>query len=361
MLSSAESAQAPALRVGLASFGMVSRVFHGPLISATPGLQLTAIASSSAQKVQQAYPRVHHHRHAQALIEDPQIDVVVVTTPNDTHVPLALAAIEHGKHVVVEKPISLDAQEAADLVAAAQGADVVVAAFHNRRWDGDLLTLAEVLRSGQIGRAVTLHSHFDRYQPQVRNRWREVPGPGAGLLADLGPHLVDQALLLFGPPEWVWGDVAQVREGAAVDDYAHVVLGYPGGLRVILHMSALTAAAPPRFTLHGTQGSVLISGLDPQEDQLGQGLLPGRPGYGLGAAEGQLVSATGTSQSIPRRAGEYQRFYERLRDAIHGTGPNPVPIEEAANVMQVLDIARAAPTPQALRLPYPQACPPRAC
>ena len=341
---SARSGDRP-VRAGLASFGMVSRVFHGPLITATPGIDLVAIASSSEQKVHAAYPEVRHHPDPAALIADPDVDLVIVTTPNDTHVPLAEAALAAGKHVVVEKPVALDAAQTERLVAAAAGArekGLVTSVFHNRRWDGDFLTILDAIDRGLVGRPVSLESRFDRFRPEPRQRWREVPGPGSGLWADLGPHLVDQALVLFGRPEWVSADIATVRDGAQVDDDAHVVLGYDR-LRVVLGASTLAARPGPRFVLHGTTGTLVIEGLDPQEPQLADGHLPGQEGYGLGASDATLTTAEGTS-TIPRLRGGYLDFYTRLRDAILGLDDAPVTVEEALVVMQVIDAARLSST-----------------
>ena len=338
------------LRVGLASFGMVSRVFHAPLVRTAVGFELAAIVSSDAAKVRAAHPDVRHLPDVDALLADAGIDVVVVTTPNDTHVPIALAALAAGKHVVVEKPIGLDHAEAvrlADAADEAAGRGLVATAFHNRRWDGDFLTVQDVLASGRVGRPVTLHSHFDRFRPAPRDRWRENGGPGSGLWLDLGPHLVDQARVLFGDPEWVQADIATIRDGARANDYADVTLAFPGGVRAILHASTLAAATPPRLVLHGTGGSVVVEGLDPQESQLGSGLAPGDAGYGIAeGAQAQVLLTDGTTATrTPRRAGEYPQFYARLHAAITRGEAPPVSMRDAAEVMRILDAAiRSAET-----------------
>ncbi|GAB47342.1 oxidoreductase [Mobilicoccus pelagius] len=338
------------LRVGLASFGMVSRVFHAPLVRAADGFELAAIVSSDAGKVRAAHPDVRHLPDVDALLGDPDIDVVVVTTPNDTHVPLTLAAVEAGKHVVVEKPVGLDHAEALRLADAANDAaerGLVVTAFHNRRWDGDFLSVQDALADGRPGRPVTLHSHFDRFRPEPRDRWRENGGPGSGLWLDLGPHLVDQARVLFGAPEWVQADIATIRDGARANDYADVTLAFPGGVRAILHATTLAAATPPRLVLHGTGGSLVVEGLDPQEAQLGSGIVPTDRGYGLaeGAQSAVLLTDGTTPTTIPRRAGEYPQFYARLHAAITRGEAPPVSMRDAAEVMRIIEAAiRSAET-----------------
>jgi scyllo-inositol 2-dehydrogenase (NADP+) len=326
------------LRVGVAAFGMAAQVFHVPVLGTVPDLALQAVASRRPDAVRIALPDVRIHPEPVSLCQDPDLDIVVIPTPNHTHAPLAEAALRAGKHVVVDKPFALDTSEAGRLVSLARDTGRVLSVFHNRRWDGDFLTLRDVIRTGRVGRPVQLESHFDRFRPAVRDRWREQPGPGAGIWYDLGPHLIDQALQLFGLPRTVSADLAALRDSGTVDDYAHVVLGYDR-LRVVLHATMLAAAEPPRFVLHGTAGSFVIHGLDPQEEALKAGKRPGESGWGLGAPDGILVKPEG-EQSVPRQPGDYRRFYESLRDAIRERREPPVTPEEAVAVMRVMDAAR---------------------
>lgn len=328
------------IRVGLAAFGMVSRVFHAPLIRATPGLELAAVATSRPDEVGLQVPGARLLPDPEALIADPDIDLVVVTTPNDSHVRLACAALDVGKHVVVEKPVALDADEAENLATAAAQArsrGLQASVFHNRRWDGDFLTVLDAMDRGLVGRPVAFESRFDRFRPQVRDRWREKAGPGSGIWIDLGPHLVDQALQLFGRPAWVWADIAIVRDEAEADDDFHVVLGYDR-LRVILGGTTLAGRPGPRFVLDGTEGTLVLEGLDPQEPQLAAGTMPGDEGYGLGAADGTFTGADGESV-VPRLRGGYEDFYARMRDAILGTDDVPVTVNDAVAVMRIIDAA----------------------
>lgn len=326
------------LRVGIAAFGMATQVFHAPLVRAAEGLELVAVASSRPEAVRVALPGVRVHLDAAALCADPGLDLIVVPTPNDTHAPIAEAALRAGKHVVVDKPFTLDAPQAERLFAIARECGRVITVFQNRRWDGDFLTLAQVVRSGRVGRPVQLDSHFDRFRPVVPQRWRDAAGPGSGIWYDLGPHLADQALQLFGPPRWIDADLAALRDGAQSDDYAHVVLGYDG-LRVNLHATTLAAAQTPRFVLHGTAGSFVIWGLDPQEAALKTGATPGAAAWGEGAPDGLLTTADG-EERVPRLPGAYQTFYAMVRDACLGRGAPPVTPDEALGLMRLLDAGR---------------------
>ncbi|MDO5629721.1 MAG: Gfo/Idh/MocA family oxidoreductase [Mobilicoccus sp.] len=323
------------LRVGLAAFGVISRSLHAPAIAGTPGLELAAVATSRSTEVAPQVPGVRLHDSPVRLLADDEVDVVVITTPNDTHVPLALAAIEAGKHVILEKPVALNADEGERLLAAAEQAQaegLVVSAFHNRRWDGDLATLRRVLDEGLVGRPVTLESRWDRFRPIVQQRWRESGAPGGGVWADLGTHLVDQALVLFGEPEWVWGDLRATRDGALIDDEAHVVLGY-GDLRVSIVVSSLSGLATPRFVLRGTRGSVLIDG-DVAELPRGVG-----DEAGTEAVRAVFADADGP-RDIRREPSRPAAFYAAFRDAVLGGGEVPVPISDAVAGLRILDAAR---------------------
>jgi predicted dehydrogenase len=244
----------PALRVGLIGYGYAGKTFHAPLIAAVPGLQLAAVASRDAAKVHADWPGTEVLADPQALLQRANLDLVVIATPNDSHYPLARAALAAGRHVVVDKPFTLTLAEARELQALAAQRGRLLSVFHNRRWDGDFLTLRALLAAGTLGRVVHLESRFDRFRPQVRQRWRESAQAGAGLWCDLGPHLLDQALQVFGPPRGIVLDQAALRDGAQADDWFLAQLRYDG-LRVTLHASALAAAPGPRFTVHGTHGS----------------------------------------------------------------------------------------------------------
>lgn len=338
----------PLLRVGLVGYGFAGRTFHAPVLSAVPGLQLAAVASSQPGQVQADWPGVPVEPDAQALLRRSDIDLVVIAAPNAQHHPLARDALKAGKHVVVDKPFTLDAAQARDLAGLAEQHQRVLSVYQNRRYDADFLTLRDLLASGQLGRPVYFESHFDRFRPEVRDRWREQAVPGAGLWGDLGSHLLDQALQLFGKPDTLQVDLAALRDAAAVEDYFHAVLRYDTGphapLRVVLHATTLAAHAAPRYLVHGTRGSYVKQGVDPQEDALRAGLRPGAAGWGADPVAGDLrVLAVGDwmkDSSVPNRAGNYGDYYAAVRDAIHGTGPNPVPPAQAVELMTLLDLGR---------------------
>ncbi|MBW8861559.1 MAG: Gfo/Idh/MocA family oxidoreductase, partial [Acidobacteria bacterium] len=232
-----------AIRVALIGYGRAGQTFHTPLIRSTPGLDLAVVVSSRPARVHADLPQVIVTATPAAVWTDTSVDMVVIATPTATHGELAAAALEAGKHVVVDKPLAPSLDAARRLGALALRTQRVLATFQNRRWDGDFLALEAIVRSGALGEITHVESHFDRFRPAVRDRWRERPGPGSGVWNDLGPHLADQALRLFGLPDSVSGSLAAHRPGARTDDWAHVVLGY-GRRAVLLHASMLAAAGP---------------------------------------------------------------------------------------------------------------------
>jgi len=279
-----------------------------------------------------------------ALVARGDIDLVVVPTPNDTHFPIARDALLAGKHVVVDKPFTLTQDEAKQLAALATKRRRVLSVFHNRRWDGDFLTLREVIAGGRLGRITHFESHFDRFRPIVRGRWREQASPGSGLWLDLGSHLVDQAVQLFGMPQAVQLDLATQRDGAVTNDAFHAVLRHGHGLRVVLHASALAAAPGARFAVHGTGGSWVKTGLDPQEDTLKAGQRPdGVSRWELPPENATFTLPDDRSPDLVRasphavKPGRYTDYYAGVRDAILGKGPIPVTAEEATAVMGLLE------------------------
>jgi len=346
------------LRAGLVGYGFAGQTFHAPVLSAVPGLELAAVASSQPHKVHAEWPGVAVVPDAAALAAREDIDLVVVATPNAQHYPVAKVALEAGKHVVVDKPFTLDVAEARELELLARRNNRVLAVYQNRRFDADYLTLKDLLATGELGRPVYLESHFDRFRPEVRDRWREQKVPGAGLWVDLGAHLVDQAVQLFGTPDTLQLDTAALRDGAQVEDYFHAVLRYESGphapLRVVLHATTLAAHAAPRYIVHGTRGSYVKHGVDPQEDALRAGQRPPVAGWGADSLDGELTvyGSDGVPQTraLPTRAGNYVDYYAAVRDAILGNGPNPVPPAEAVALMELLDLgARSAAECKALR------------
>ncbi len=328
------------LQVGIIGYGFASATFHAPLIAATHGLTLSGVTSSNAQRVWQTLPGMKVARTPGQLLADAAIDLVVIATPNDSHYPLAMAALEAGKHVVIDKPFTLDVAQARHLIALAEQHGRQLSVFHNRRWDSDFLTVASLIASGQLGELRHVESHFDRYRPQVQDRWRESAVQGGGLWYDLGIHLADQALQLFGKPSALWLDLQRQRNGAMADDWFHAVLHYDS-LRVILHASALTASPAPRFVLHGTAGSFVKYGLDTQEAALKRGERPGAAGWGDDPLHGivslgrddQITSAC--HRTLP---GDYTVYYAAMRDAILLGTPPPVTAASACDAMEIIEL-----------------------
>jgi len=329
------------LRTLLVGYGYAGKTFHAPLLRATPGLTLTHVASSQAAQVKQALGMdITVVADYSAAVQLAEIDLVVIASPNDSHAPLAELALRAGKHVVVDKPFALSYQEATALTALATEQKLLLSVFHNRRFDADFLSLQHLLNSGQLGQVAHLESRFDRFRPQVRQRWREQAGPGAGLWFDLGPHLLDQSLVLFGLPHSITASLKTVRPDATATDWFSVLLDY-GHFSVTLGASMLAAAPSPRFTLQAQHGNWQKFGLDIQEDQLKQGLTPADAGWGVEPQPGLLYlheQVTPYSTAV----GCYQHYYAAIVAAINGKGPNPVTPQQACNVMQLLELAEQA-------------------
>lgn len=328
------------IRTGVIGYGLGGMAFHAPLVDAVPELELAAIATSRADEVRARYPAMLV-TDAAAMIADPSIELVAISTPNDSHFPLAKAALEAGKHVVIDKPLANSVADGEALMALAEERGLVLAAFHNRRWDGDFLTVQKLLESGRLGDVMLAELRWDRYRPEVTQLWRDVPDVGSGMLADLGPHLIDQALMLFGMPEALSADIAVQRVNARTDDYFELTLHY-GKRRVILCASRLIAASRPRFALHGTQGGFVKYGLDPQEPAMRAGRSANDADYGVEdpAQHGVLTLADGTREVIPSERGDYRRFYSGVGQAIASGGPPPVTAADAVLGLRIIELAR---------------------
>ena len=328
------------IRVGLIGYGYASKTFHAPLVSGTPGMTLAAVSSSDETKVLADWPAVKVVTAPQALFSDPDIDLVVIPTPNDTHFPLAKAALEAGKHVVVDKPFTVTLSQARELDALAKSLGRLLSVFHNRRWDSDFLTVKRLLSEGTLGEILFFESHFDRFRPQVRNRWREQAGPGSGIWYDLAPHLLDQAVNLFGLPVSMTIDLAQLRPGAQTTDYFHAVLSYPQR-RIVLHGTMVAAAESARYIIHGTRGSYVKFGLDPQEDRLKNGERLPQEDWGYDMRDGVVTRVEGeelVEETLLTIPGNYPAYYAAIRDALNGTGENPVPASQAIQIMELIEL-----------------------
>jgi scyllo-inositol 2-dehydrogenase (NADP+) len=329
--------------VGLIGYGLGGSAFHAPLVQAEPGLRLHAVASSRAEQVRRDHPGVRVVASAAELLEDPAVELVVVAAPNAVHHELAAAALRAGRHVVVDKPFTLTTAEADELIELAEAGDRRLSVFHNRRWDGDFLTIRRCVGAGLLGEVSSFSSRYDRFRPTPKGGWKEAAVPGSGILYDLGAHLIDQALVLFGPPETVSADLCVQRPGVEALDWFHLVLGY-GRLRVLLRAGMEVRDPGPRFEVHGDLGSFVKWGLDPQEEAMRAGGRPGDPGWGSEPPDrhGTLTTEVAGLELRGRLAtapGAYQAFYAAMARAVAGQGPVPVAPEEARATIAVIEHA----------------------
>lgn len=329
------------IRTALLAYGMSGRVFHAPLLAAHPAFMLQGLWQRRSLEPPAGLAGLSVYAHLEALLADPAVELVVVNTPEPTHYPYAQAALEAGKHVLVEKAFTLSTAEAASLVALAARQQRVLGVFHNRRWDSDFLTLRQVLASGRLGTLRHYQARYDRWRPQPSASWKDQPGPGASVLYNLGSHLIDQALLLFGMPEAVFASLRQERGSAQTPDAFDLTLFYEG-MEASLHASYLVAAPLPRYFLRGEAGSFVKYGSDPQEAALARGEQPG-PGWGI-EPQGQwglfYAAPHAAPLPVPSLPGNYPALYTALASAIREGKGEHVRGEDGLRVMQVIEAAQ---------------------
>jgi len=327
------------LNIGLVGFGFAGRVFHAPVIRAVAGLRLTTIVQRHGTP-DPLYADVEFVRSVDELLKRP-IDLVVVATPNTSHHPIAKQCLLAGRHVVVDKPFTTTLAEAEDLVETAARQQRIVTVYQDRRYTGDFVTVLKVVTEGSIGSVVTFESHFDRFRPERKpNAWREEELPGSGVWFDIGPHLFDQALLLFGVPDAIGADIRVDREGSVVDDAFDVTLHY-ANVRALLRASMLAQPVGPTWIVHGTKGTFIKYGMDPQEAALKEGRTPAEPEWDTEPAElhGKLVTPEGT-RVVPTLRSSFAHYYENVRDAVLGKAKLAVTPEWSLDVMRGLIVAR---------------------
>lgn len=340
------------LRAGIIGYGLAGAIFHAPLIASTPGMRVAAIVTGDAARQARArrdFPSAAIHATAQELLAEPSaLDLVVVAAPNRAHVSLGLAALDAGLPIVVDKPLAPSVAAGEALIAAAERAGKLLTVFQNRRWDNDFLTARQLIAADLLGPVVRFESRYERFRPAPKpGAWRERPDAeeAGGLLFDLGAHLIDQALLLFGPPVSVYAEVDARRPAALVDDDVFLALRFASGQTAHLWMSALPRLLGPRLRVVGLRGVYEKHGMDPQEDALSRGERPGGAGWGHEPHEGwgQLatemggVAFDGRVETLP---GSYEAFYAALRDALTNGGPPPVDPRDALAVLRVIAAAR---------------------
>ena len=332
------------IKTALCSFGMSGWVFHAPFIKAHPGFTLHGVWERTKQLSKEKYPEVIIYRSLEELLADEEVELVIVNTPNYTHYEYTKKALLANKNVVVEKPFTTTSEEAGELIELAKQKGKLITVFHNRRFDSDFKTVQKVVRNGVLGDIVDVEIHFDRFKEELSPKvHKEVPGEATGSLYDLGSHLIDQALQLFGKPLSIFADVRIVRPISKVDDYFEVVLYYPN-LRVKLKSSYLVREALPAFILHGSLGSFIKSRADIQEASLQAGKIPGTPDWGKepDTEEGLLhtvINGKVVRERIPTLQGNYLNYFEGVYNALRNQTPGPVPVEDAMEVVKIIELA----------------------
>lgn len=327
----------------LIGYGLSGKCFHAPFLAANSGFRLAKIVTRSGRGASEDYPAAEIAADFSAVISDSSIDLVIVTTPNDSHVEIASAALDAGKHVVVEKPIAIHSDEAETLISLARKRGRILTVFQNRRWDGDFLTVRKIVEDRLLGSLVRYTARYDRFKARVGDGWRESGKPGSGMLYDLGSHLIDQALSLFGFPQSVEAELGVEREGAKAVDRFDLVLHYPSHIAA-LGCGMMVKEPGPHFLLEGGRGTFVKHGMDPQEDILRSGGKPGGPGWGAEpeARWGELDARLGALRvrgKIVTLPGDYGRFYANVHDAITAGAPLAVNPEEARDTLRVIELA----------------------
>ncbi len=333
----------PDLGIGMVGYGLAGRLFHAPFIDAVNGLRIRAVATANPDRRTQAlrdHPDAEIVGSVDALLERPDVDIVVVVTPNRSHAAIGIQALAAGRDVVVDKPIAMSVPEAEELLDAADRAGRVLSVYQNRRWDGDFQTVRSLIDGGALGKIDSLEARFERWSP-VGAEWRELAEEAGGPHRDLGAHLVDQSLVLFGAATRVFAQMASRRPGSRVEDSVFVAMDHASGVRSRLWTSLIASRTGPRLRVRGLAGEYVKEDLDPQEQQLLDGLRPTDPGFGEEPAErwGSIVASDGTRTVIPTMRGDYRGYYEQLRDAVRGVGERPVDPVDSVRALRVLEAA----------------------
>ncbi|MGW6917972.1 Gfo/Idh/MocA family protein [Kitasatospora sp. NPDC054939] len=336
----------PPIRVGVVGYGLAGAAFHAPLIATTPGLRLDAVVTADPgrrEQLRKEHPQARAVDTAEQLIAEPEaLDLLVIASSNRSHVPLARAALEAGLPVVVDKPVAGTAAEAIALIKLAEARGLMLTVFQNRRWDADFLTVQRLIADGTLGRVHRFESRFERWWPEPTGRWQESADPldVGGILPDLGSHLIDQALTLFGPAVQVYAEVDTRRVGAVIDDDVFLALTHAGGVRSHLWMSALSGQVGPRMRVLGDRSAYTVHGMDPQEDALRAGRRPG-PGWGeVPEARRGLLGTGDGAAAHPSLPGDYPAFYAGVARALTEGTPAPVDPRDAVAALVVMEAAR---------------------
>jgi len=325
------------IKTAIVGFGSVAEKMHAPLIDVCPDLDLIAAVERHHTKCQSIYPNVTTFRSLDELLEADVADLIVITTPNEFHFPMAKKCLEAGKHVVVDKPVTIFSHEAKELNSLSLEKGLICSVFHNRRYDGDFMTLQKLVRQGDLGDLVYLESHFDRFRPEVSENWREKEVPGNGITFDLGSHLIDQVVVLFGLPIWIQADIRKQRTGAVADDYFDIILDY-GKVKARVTASALVNVPTPKFLLLGKNGSYQKFGLDVQEAAFKAGEKPQGTSWGVESEDkwGKLYidEEIKRYETIP---GDYRILYQNVADAILNRKDLDITIPQTISVLKIIE------------------------
>jgi scyllo-inositol 2-dehydrogenase (NADP+) len=334
----------PPIQTAICSFGMSGKVFHAPFVHANSGYNLNGVWERSKKTVHQYYPEVKSFDSLEEMLADESIELIIVNTPNATHFDYSKKALLAGKHVIVEKPFVITSEEGAELIELAKRQQKKISVYHNRRYDSDALLLKKVLDENVLGEIGEAEFHYDRFKKELSPKvHKETPGPGAGILYDLGPHLIYEALQLFGKPDAVFADDTIIRPISRVDDYFEVLLYYPGK-RVRLKANNQVRKAVPAFVLHGSKGSLLKSRADVQESDLIAGKMPGSNNWGIepDTEKGLLLTEKNNEiaeQFVAAPPGNYMEYFDQMYKAIRFDEPVPVTAEDGLEVIKVIEAA----------------------
>jgi len=331
------------ITAALASYGMSGLVFHGPLLETHPGFEIKKVLERHKNDSKGRHPGSTLVRNYEKILNDPEIELIIVNTPDYLHHEMSIAALEAGKHIVVEKPFTLKSSEAEDIIAIAKKKKLMVSVFQNRRWDGDFLTVKNVIEKEMCGRLVSFESHFDRFRNYIQESWKEEASKGAGTLYNLGSHMIDQALQLFGMPEFIFSDVRALRTGSTVDDSFDIFMHYKN-VKCLVRGSYLVKEGGPRYILHGTDGSFVKYGLDPQEQMLKEGKMPDSKNWGEESKEywgllNQDQSGEDHKQIIETIPGNYVLYYDSIYQHLRNGTSLSVTAESARDVIQIIESA----------------------
>jgi len=325
------------IKTGIVGYGKSAKVFHAPLINTVQSLDLYSVVERSSDDAIQQYPDVEVFRSFKEILKDDLTELLIITTPNHLHFSMAQEALSAGKHVVIDKPFTVTFEEATKLIRLADDSGLKLSVFQNRRWDGDFLTLKELIRNKKVGETVEVVSTFNRFRNQIQeDAWREKSQAGSGVLYDLGPHLIDQSIQIFGKPDQLYADIREQR-GGVTDDYFELDLYYPN-LKVKLKAGVLVADPSPRFTVRGTEGAFVTFGLDPQEQNLKEGKKLDSNDHSLGTLY-KWEDSKMTEEQVKIAMGNYSAFYRDMASAIKGKGELPVDPNDAAYVIYLIELA----------------------